>query len=451
MQVKIFEGEDMASTLKKVREALGSDALILSTKTVRKGGLGILGKPMVEITAAVDDPVASSWVSRSFGVPTRSAAQKTARPAATSAEEDLTYDTLWQEQPPQRQKPLQRQREKTGERVEKTDSAGLSMIHSDLDAIKHLLQDLSSRVDKPPRSLPPIVLPETEKHDSRIKKILRTLEKSGIRTGAAEQIIGDVLRGGPSGEDDQSQEVLVRSIADHIRVSGSIEITPGTQKRVALIGPTGVGKTTTIAKLAAAHLAAGGGKVALITIDTYRIAAVEQLKVYGEIMRLPVEVVITPEQLPQMLARHADKELILIDTAGRSPRDDIRIQELASYLTPELDIECQLVLAANTREEDLGDTVRRFGILSPASIIFTKIDECSVFGSIFTVASSTGYPLSYLTNGQRVPEDLLLADPDKISRLIMSGRYDGDLADMPAMAGINTQNRYKEYHEGDLA
>jgi flagellar biosynthesis protein FlhF len=192
---------------------------------------------------------------------------------------------------------------------------------------------------------------------------------------------------------------------------------------MALVGPTGVGKTTTIAKLAAAYLKQFGQKLALVTIDTYRIAAVEQLKVYGEIMNLEVEVVMSPNQLEEVLCRHQDKKLLLIDTAGRSPKDEVSVQELADFLRPELKIESHLVLAATARNQELYEAVKQFGALDLKSFIFTKLDECESFGALLNVHTKNNYPLSYLTDGQKVPEDLMIADPKKIAGLIMGKPY----------------------------
>jgi flagellar biosynthesis protein FlhF len=186
-----------------------------------------------------------------------------------------------------------------------------------------------------------------------------------------------------------------------------------------LIGPTGVGKTTTLAKLAADYLTHFDGKVALVTIDTYRIAAVEQLKVYGEILCLPVEVVFSPAELQAAFARHADKDLILVDTAGRSPRDDQRLDELAAFLGPDSATSKHLVLAAPTRNRELQETVRRFGRLPLDSIIFTKLDECEDRGALLNIPARQDLPVSYLTNGQRVPEDLLTAKPATIADFVM--------------------------------
>ena len=192
------------------------------------------------------------------------------------------------------------------------------------------------------------------------------------------------------------------------------------RRRLAFIGPTGVGKTTTIAKVAANYMLAGGGKVVLATIDNYRIAAVEQLKIYGRIMNLPVEVARSPEQLREIFERHRDADLILVDTAGRSPLDDIRQEELAAFLPPELPVENHLVLSAATREEDNFNVIERFSHLSLHGLVLTKLDECEMLGQIVNIGTRGEVPLSFLTNGQKVPEDLLAPDPRQIAKMIFN-------------------------------
>ena len=222
--------------------------------------------------------------------------------------------------------------------------------------------------------------------------------------------------------------MIISTIQDLIEVAPPGFKPKANQHRIAFVGPTGVGKTTTLAKIAASYLGKHSNSIALITIDTYRIAAVEQLKVYGEIMHLPVEVVITPEQLEKAINKHSDKDLILIDTAGRSPRDEFCIEELSTFLKPELEIEKHLVLSAATRENELIEIIRCFEKLTVSNTIFTKIDECSKLGILLNVQIQNSNPLSYLTNGQRVPEDLIEISPKIVAELIMS-QHEGSMND----------------------
>ena len=136
-------------------------------------------------------------------------------------------------------------------------------------------------------------------------------------------------------------------------------------------------------------------------------------------MHLPVEVVLTPQQLHDSLEKHHDKDLILIDTAGRSPLDSFSIEELESFFTPELNIENHLVLSATTRDRELLETLKKFSKLPLKSTIFTKVDECVDLGVILNVQARNSSPLSFITNGQRVPEDIIEADNNHLAQLII--------------------------------
>ena len=149
-------------------------------------------------------------------------------------------------------------------------------------------------------------------------------------------------------------------------------------------------------------------------------AAVEQLKVYGEIMRLPVEVVIKPQELDLALEKFRDHDLILIDTAGRSPRNSVDLEEMAAFFRPDLGIEHHLLLPATAREREIEEIIRRFGILPISNFIFSKIDECGQLGVLLNVHYKNDTPISFLTNGQRVPEDLIMPSPSAIADLIMN-------------------------------
>ncbi|MBN2792050.1 MAG: hypothetical protein JXQ81_06030, partial [Desulfuromonadales bacterium] len=221
-------------------------------------------------------------------------------------------------------------------------------------------------------------------------------------------------------EPDLCRQFLSNTIAGLVQTTGPLWRPGEAQKRVSLIGATGVGKTTTIAKLAAEAITQSGARVALVTIDTYRIAAVEQLKVYGEIMGLPVEVVLSPEQLQEAFRRHRDKDLILIDTAGRSPRDNMRIDELNEFLGQGAGVENCLVLSAPTDERLQQQTLEAFSRLPLSRLIFTKLDETDRCGALINIPIRSNLPLAYLTNGQQVPEDLLLAEAQSVAELVMS-------------------------------
>jgi flagellar biosynthesis protein FlhF len=195
----------------------------------------------------------------------------------------------------------------------------------------------------------------------------------------------------------------------------------GLRKVVMLVGPTGVGKTTTIAKLAAHYALQLKRKVALITLDTYRVAAVEQLRVYANILGLPVDVAITGQDLSELLDKRKDADLILIDTAGRSPRDEMGLVELPPERAKDRPIEMHLVLAAVTQEVDLEAIIAKYSSLPVHRLIFTKVDETTHLGPIFNLVRRTGLPVSYVSTGQCVPDDLALATPGLLADLLLEG------------------------------
>ena len=318
-------------------------------------------------------------------------------------------------------------------------------MHSEVSELKSLVKDLAGQISRLSEK------ETTERQNKQIAlqvkdvefanrlagnpihgdSILSMLTGKGINVETSRTITGFLRQSLTEQElsnPDNVTETLISTLQDLIEVSPPLFAPGQEQHRIALVGPTGVGKTTTLAKIAASYLSKYSNSIALITIDTYRIAAVEQLKVYGEIMQLPVDVVITPEQLEQAIVKHSNKDLILIDTAGRSPRDSYCINELASFLNPDLGIDKHLVLSAATRENELLDTIERFQSLDISNTIFTKIDECSSLGILLNIQIQNSNPLSYVTNGQRVPEDLLEISPKIVAELIMS-QHEGSMHD----------------------
>lgn len=450
MQVKIFESTDMASGLKLVKEALGPDALILSTRTIHNGKLGILGKPTMEITAAVDTP----WPAARphYQTLAQTAPQPRKRPfsqwadsedrpkAQSRGEQALTYDSLFRlQQEPEEAPP--KQLPKAGSARE-----GHPEMLGELDELKEMVKKLGqemsrlstaqqheSPADQPLSAAPGVQeqvqeqTPDSQQDQDQKGQLLAMLMEQGVSETTAEEISASMehrlLPSDEPGDNPMARKVLLQdTIRDLLQVAPPVFSETKTQHRIALVGPTGVGKTTTLAKIAAFYLTNFSSSIALITIDTYRIAAVEQLKVYGTIMNLPVEVVISPEQLEQALLRHGDKELILIDTAGRSPRDTLCIEELAGFLRADLAIDKHLVLSATTRRSELFEAIQRFGRLGIDSTIITKTDECATLGVMLDIQMADRdqtIPFSYITNGQRVPEDLLIATREIVTELIM--------------------------------
>ena len=192
------------------------------------------------------------------------------------------------------------------------------------------------------------------------------------------------------------------------------------QRIKAFIGPTGVGKTTTLAKLAAHYSLEKKMKVGMITTDTYRIAAVEQLKVYAEIMGLPIQVAPGKESFLRSLESFAEKDMILVDTPGRNHNDNRGLNELKAILPS--DVETVLLLNPAASREHLLEAADRFSIFDYDRLILTKVDECNHFGAMYEVLDEIGKPVSHVTTGQNVPRDIEKASPERLARLILQNR-----------------------------
>ena len=202
---------------------------------------------------------------------------------------------------------------------------------------------------------------------------------------------------------------VAQLIEDEINVTGPLVANSDRCRVVALIGPTGVGKTTTIAKLAANYRLREKRRVGLITVDTYRVAAVEQLRTYADIIDLPMEVVATPREMREAVARMNHLDLVLMDTAGRSPRDEVKIQELKSMLSEAEPDDVHLVLSSTAGARSLIATAERFADVGTTALLLTKLDEATSLGHLISLVRECRLPISYLTDGQNVPDDIQVA------------------------------------------
>jgi flagellar biosynthesis protein FlhF len=238
----------------------------------------------------------------------------------------------------------------------------------------------------------------------------------------ARELIERAMQSLPEGDVEDAARVrerILRLVEDEIHVGGPLRPVRGRRRLVALVGPTGVGKTTTIAKLAANYRLREKLRVGLITVDTYRIAAVEQLRTYADIIDLPMEVVSTPREMRAAVERMSDMDLVLMDTAGRSPRDEIKVRELKSMLAEADADEVHLVLSGVAGASHLAGAARKFAEVGTTALILTKLDEATALGNLLPALRAGGLPLSYLTHGQTVPDDIVVADRARLAAMMV--------------------------------
>lgn len=267
--------------------------------------------------------------------------------------------------------------------------------------------------------------PKGYQQRSKRSKITQALHECLVKNGVDTEIMYEILSllnddrqiRFKSGKEPEVLDYLSLFISENLKMVG------GLKKKVSiLIGPTGVGKTTTLAKLAAQyHLKHEKLKIGIITIDAYRIAAIDQLKTYAHIMSIPLKVALTPEQLERCIQSYQDMDLILVDTPGRSQLNKIEIHNIEEFLEAAQPADIKLLIPASLKDSDAYNVIENFAPSYVHDIIFTKLDETQSFGSIINVCVKSKKPLSYFTIGQNVPDDIRLADENYLAELLVSG------------------------------
>ena len=380
MELRTYRAPTMHEALAMVRCDLGPDAAVLHTREVRVRRLfgWLPGPRQIEVTASCQ-----------VNVPSRLPPPPSERALRAATRRARSRSRL---PPPQR-----------------PPTAAVQGQLSDLQAMVTQLCRHSAGGSRPD-------LPE------ELFRLFTDLLDSDLSEEVARELVDRVRRESRGIKLDDlflAKARIARMIEGEIAVAGPIQLTAGHRRLVALVGPTGVGKTTTIAKLAAHYRLREKRRVGLITVDTYRIAAVEQLRTYADIIDLPMQVVSTPREMREAVQRMNDLDLILLDTAGRSPKDEVRIQELRAFVSEADADEIHLVLSAMTGARTLQQTAERFAAVGTTALILTKLDEASSLGNILSVLRFSKLPLSYLTNGQNVPDDIETANAQRLARLIL--------------------------------
>ena len=362
MRIKKFTASNYSIALQKVKQEWGEDALILSTRSIKPPSpiAGRKEATQVEITAAVEyaSPVVEPEVQSSDELENKPLPEK-----GDADLKSLIFSLLSQ--------------------TDRAQSMGLKPHQ--FNTFSHLVE---SGLD--------------EKLASKILK--KALEQNSEQTADSSK--------GPLKVMNLMKKVLP--------CKGGIDLSVYGPKIVAFVGPTGVGKTTTVAKIAAEYALRRGKKVVMVSLDTYRLGAIDQLRVYGEIMEVPVEVAGGKEELRHIITNHEDKDLILIDTTGRSHQDKDYSRQLKKVFDAVRGVETHLVLSVTAQEKLFTATYRQFSSMGLDRVLFTKLDEGLNFGSLFNFSVRNRLPISYFTSGQQVPEDLEVARPERVISLIFN-------------------------------
>jgi flagellar biosynthesis protein FlhF len=393
MEVKTYRAATMHEALRLVRRELGPDAAVLHTREVPQGRLlgWLTGRRQIEVTASADVNVPSRLPAPPRPEPAAARLPGSAYRQVASVGSSAGAPCYSLQTPPEFSQEVQGQ----------------------LSDLQSMVKELCRRSQRHQRQ----DLPE------ELFRLFAELLDADLGEDLARELVERIRCEAPGGEWADpllAKARIARIIEADIRIAGPIAVTPGRRRLAALVGPTGVGKTTTIAKLAANYRLKEKRRVGLITVDTYRIAAVEQLRTYAQIIDLPMQVVSTPREMRQALRQLGDLDLILMDTAGRSPKDEVKIRELRAFLSEGGADEVHLVLSAVAGGRTLQQIAERFAAVGTTALVLTKLDEANSLGNVLPVLRSSKLPLSYLTNGQNVPDDIETADAQHLARLILA-------------------------------
>ncbi|MCR4716930.1 MAG: flagellar biosynthesis protein FlhF [Lachnospiraceae bacterium] len=407
MIIKKFEAKTETEAIELAKAELGGAAVIMNIKTIKPKGLfKVFMKPSVEVTAAVEDKA-----------PVKTEEQATAN-ASRIIEEALKRQSSDVDIKPQRRSSAIEQKLDTlADMIEKQMTTETKAIDSELDNV-----DEEALIDE-----------ELDSEESTVKnqgsKIQHLLHQKFINNEINEKYANMLLEDIENVPDkketlDSVLSKVYQRIVLKLGQPQVINLNEGNKPKVCFfVGSTGVGKTTTIAKIASAFKLKEKANVALVTSDTYRIAAVEQLKTYANIMHLPIRVVYSTEEMEAAIKDYSNYDLILVDTAGRSPKNQEQCDELAdliSSVSPELR-EVYLVLSATTKYKDLKQIVETYNDMADYRLVFTKLDETNCYGNILNIRLDTGAPLSYTTCGQVVPDDIETLNAQAIAKQLIGG------------------------------
>ncbi|MBD5546549.1 MAG: flagellar biosynthesis protein FlhF [Lachnospiraceae bacterium] len=406
MIIKKFQGKTEAEAVESAKKELGSNVVIMNVRNMKRKGMFSFLKPqLIEVTVALEEEPEQSSISKkeeSGQQPLIDAiVHKAAMEAAASIDSNMA-------------------KEAAAENSRQDSSA----IEEKLDTLHTLLEQ---QLQKPEEIKGEGLEEEEESEVERFMKLLyNTMLTNEVSEQNANQIIDEIEKiNKPNMPFDYALANTYQKMI--LKFGKPVEIAPAEKgpKVVFFVGPTGVGKTTTIAKIASKFSVEGGRKVALLTADTYRIAAAEQLRTYANILEVPFRVIYSTEEIEQALRDFKNYDFIMVDTAGHSHQNEAQKESMASFVHSVdgmAEKEVFLVLSATTKYRDLISIADTYSAMTDYKLIFTKLDETTTLGNLLNLKLHTGASLSYVTYGQNVPDDIEVFNPQKIVKQLLGGR-----------------------------
>ena len=405
MIIKKFQAQTEKDATLMAKEELGPDAIVMNIKTIKpKGIFSLFKKPRVELTAAIDENAAEK--------------KEAAKKQFAKAVEETTYkfvnDVL---------------ASSDNEYAAETQNA----IEEKINNIAKLLeQQLAMPKAEPEKKAPKeeeneIKEPEEVKEEEQKPKALDLIRNQLIENEVKEEYADAIINALENQNENQPIDSLLAYIYQKIVLKlGEVELVKCSENKpkiVFFVGNTGVGKTTTMAKLASKFKLEQKLQIAMFSLDTYRIAAIEQIKTYANILNTPMEVVYTPEEMRKLVEKYKDCDLIFVDTAGRSHKNKEQKNDLDSIIGCVKEYECEilLVVSATTKYSDLKNIADVYGDLFDYKLVFTKLDETRGLGNILNLKLDTNKSLSYVTWGQNVPEDIGALNSQVIAKKLLGG------------------------------
>lgn len=405
MIVKKYTGKDETEAVMKAKDDLGSNAVVLNVRTMKQRGLAkVFKKDFVEITAALEEKDFAQNVNNNK--PTFSRVSSEAIKKQQSQINLLADDRADTNAPKQSE-----------------------IIEKKLDSLHDMLRNQIVKEEETDKKedVKPAVRPENNANFKSLKLIYNKLLENEVSEKYANAIINDIEN---SMKKESNLDSILASVYQKIILKfGEPEAIEDDDRRkiVFFIGPTGVGKTTTIAKLASDFKLTRSKSVAMITADTYRIAAVEQLNTYASILDVPVNVIYSPSEIVESIEELSDYQMIFVDTAGRSHKNAEQRDEIIEMISNvrnsgiDADIIIFLVMSVTTKYKDMVNICDAYKSLNAYRLLFTKLDETDSVGNILNIKLYTGAPISYTTCGQNVPDDIESVDVQKLAKSLLGG------------------------------